>query len=130
MKVILFVLSLGIVISAETVDRYEISYYNAGATTPFQVVNLPAGSYTCNETLTDSTIITNPSTLEWNDPNASGRVCRYVESAGGPLLTFPPGNYEGTLRAINEFGTSPESNRAPFARGTMASVPTNLRIVR
>jgi hypothetical protein len=79
---------------------------------------------------TTSTIVSNPTAAEWDDPAASGRVCRYVEVPGGPLLSFPIGNYEGTIRALAATGASPESNRAPFAIGVLPGAPTNFKIVR
>ena len=117
-------------LAAQQIDAYEIRYYNAGAAQPFQIYPLPTGSYLCNQTPTTSTIVSNPIAAEWDDPAASGRACRYVEVPGGPLLSFPIGNYEATLKAINLAGASPESNRSPFAIGALPGAPTNFKVVR
>jgi hypothetical protein len=117
-------------LAQQQVDSYEIRYYNAGAAQPFQLFPLPAGSYACNQTPTISTLSSNPNAAEWDDPNANGRVCHYQEIPGGPLLSFPIGNYEATLRAFNIAGASPESNRAPFVVGALPGAPTNFKIVR
>lgn len=123
-------LLLSVPARAQTIDSYELRYYNVGAPQPFQVAAAPAGTYLCNQTPVVSTINTNPTMAEWDDPNASGRVCLYVEVAGGPLLSFPAGNYEATLVAINAFGRSPESTRAPFALGNLPGTPTTFKVVR
>lgn len=123
-------LALGVPAMAQTIDSYEFRYYNVGATQPLQIVAAPAGTYLCNQTPLTSTINSNPTTAEWDDPDASGRACIYVEVPGGPLLSFPVGNYEVALVAINQFGRSPESTRAPFALGNLPGTPTTFRVVR
>lgn len=121
---------LSVSLQAQTIDSYELRYYNVGATQPFQLMALPAGTYLCNQTPVVSTINANPTIVEWDDPTASGRVCLYVEVPGGPLVSFPAGNYEATLVAINTFGRSPESTRAPFVVGSLPGVPTTFKVVR
>jgi len=122
--------ALSISLQAQTIDSYELRYYNVGATQPFQVYPMSADTYLCNQTPIVSTITANPTRVEWDDPTASGRVCIYTEVAGGPLLSLPVGNYEATLVAINAFGRSPESNRAPFVLGSLPGVPTTFKVVR
>lgn len=131
-RVLLAVLLASAVAQAQSapITSYEVRYYAAGASVPLQVFPLPAGVYTCNLPPSGSTLTTNPSRIEWDDPQASGRACRYVEVAGGPLLSFPVGNYDGTLIAFNSAGASPESARAPFAIGVVPGTPTGFRVVR
>ena len=101
-------------VTAATMDSYELHYYMAGASQPFQLFALPSGSYQCNQLPNPNTSVANPTMAEWNDPDASGRVCRYVEVPGGLLFSFPAGTYEATIRGFNSYGVSPESNRAVF----------------
>ena len=117
-------------LAAQTIDSYEIRYYFAGAALPFQLMPLPAGSYTCNLPPSLNTLTANPILAEWDDPAAQGRACRYVEVPGGPLLSVPIGNYEATWRAFNGTGPSPESNRAPFVVGALPGAPTHFKVVR
>jgi hypothetical protein len=131
MKKLLFVLLLSVGLEAQSpITGYEVRYYNVGAQAPFQTFPLPTGSYTCNLAPVSSTITANPTTIVWDDPAVSGRFCAYKETTGGPLLSFPVGNYEASLVALNQFGASPESNRAPFVIGQGAATPTGVRIIR
>jgi hypothetical protein len=130
MKILLFTLAvIGIssVVQAQ-VTSYEIHYYNTGATQPFQVNTLIG--YACNQTPLTSTSSSNPTKIQWDDPAVAGKACIYTESPGGPLLSFPVGNYEAGLIAINSFGKSPESVHAPFVVGAVPVAPINLKIVK
>lgn len=128
--VVWLVISSPLAAQSPTIDRYEIRYYYAGAAQPVQVQPVPAGSYVCNLPPSLNTVVSNPQFAEWDDPAAQGRACRYVEAPGGPLVSFPIGNYEATLTAFNGTGGSPESNRAPFAVGAVPGAPTKFKVVR
>lgn len=109
---------------------YQVRYYSVGAQAPIQFQVLLPANFVCNSTPINSTIIANPNKIVWDDPTASGKVCIYTESPGGTLVSFPVGNYDATLTAINNIGESPESVRAPFVRGDTPGVPTNVQFVR
>ena len=117
-------------VTAATMDSYELHYYMAGASQPFQLFALPSGSYQCNQLPNPNTSVANPTMAEWDDPDASGRVCRYVEVPGGLLFSVPAGTYEATIRGFNSYGVSPESNRAVFCLGrtTRRNTVQNCRV--
>jgi hypothetical protein len=121
---------LGLLLAQAPIDSYQVRYYAAGASAPQQVYTIPANAVVCNQAPSSSTLTANPTRIEWDDPQASGRVCRYDEVPGGPLFALPVGNYEGTLVALNANGASPESNRAPFVVGVVAGAPTHFKIIR
>jgi len=117
MGISLAVLLLSTSIYAQTgVDSYDLQFYNPGATMPFQNYPFDSSEVQCNQ---PAPIITtgNPTKIFWDDTDNIGMVCIHTPSSG-PLFSLPNGNYEGTLIAINQFGSSGESNRSPFSRGT------------
>jgi hypothetical protein len=122
---------------AQNIDGYRLNIYPAGAadgatpTTFFDFVN---SATTCNLVASAPTAGTpvNPTRVEWDDPNNTGRVCRWTDPGTGPLFAVPFGStYDARLQAFNAAGRGPESNRAPFSRlAAPATVPTGLRVIR
>lgn len=111
-------------------DSYLLAYYNAGATAPLQQSDsFLASAATCNQTPPTLTT-SNPAEAVWNDLLNQGKVCIYVFPPTASILSFPIGNFEATLRAVNAIGTSAESNRAPFTRGTLPAVPSGFKVGR
>lgn len=132
---LVIVISLSVRVSAQEILSYQIAYYWTGASNPFQFFDIQSGNYLCGQYPIVNTDATNPTTIEWDDPLNPGYKCQYTESVGGILLSLPTGNYEATLRAVNSFGTSAESNRAPFVvismpGPTIPTIPTGLKFVR
>lgn len=111
-------------------SSYQMNYYNQGAQQPFQSELFQAASVQCNQ------VVPTPGNsgvmvAYWDDPLFAGRVCVYSLGSGGPIYSFPTGNYEAGLVAINSAGQSPESNHAPFVLVAIApGARTNLRVIR
>ena len=123
--------------AAQTIDGYRLNVYPAGAAptaTPTTFFDFLTGAITCNLAPTPPVtgVPVNPSRVEWDDPNVTGRICRWTDDGKGPLFSVPFGaSYEAGLQAFNAAGRGPESNRAPFARlAAPAIVPTGLRLIR
>lgn len=115
---------------AQNPDSYRLNYYNQGAPQPLQQSDVfPASAAVCNLEAPANPVNINPTTAVWDDPANPGRVCAFTVGAGGALLSFPVGNYEATLTAINSAGQA-ESARAPFSRMAAPPVRTGLRLYR
>ena len=71
---------------------------------------------------------TNPTKWRFDDPANPATDCVYDDTTR--LMGLPDGNYEGTARAVNADGSSPETARVPFVRRrpNPPGVPTGLRI--
>lgn len=137
MRQVLFVLVLLLAVLfplsgfAQTVDSYQVKYFNAGAAQPLQQSDaFPATAAVCNQAPPTPTNTINPTRLVWSDPANAGRVCIYTAPATSSLQSFPFGSYEGVLVAINATGSSPDSNRAPFSRLAAPSAPTGFSFTR
>jgi len=135
MRRLVFVLAcllLAVPLSAQTpITDYRVRYYAPGATQPLQQDDpFPASAAQCNQAPPTGTNTVNPTRVVWDDPAVAGRVCIYTPAAGGALVSFPLGAYEGTLTAINSVGASGESARAPFSRAAAATAPSGLRFIR
>jgi len=129
MKPLILVLMFASFASAQTgVDNYDLQFYNVGATMPFQSYQFLESETVCNQPA-PSVGTGNPNLIFWDDIDNAGMVCIHTPS-GGPLFSVPNGDYEGTLVAINQFGTSGESNRAPFSKGVAPDVPLNFTFSR
>jgi hypothetical protein len=133
MRLVPFVLGLlvlSVPVSAQTVESYQIKYYNVGAPAPLQqgdVFLAPAA--VCNQTPPATINTVNPTRVIWDDPANVGKVCVYAVPTGGTLPSLPVGTYEGTLTAFNSIGQA-ESARAPFSRLSGPAAPTGLRVIR
>ncbi len=130
-----YVCVLGLVLFAAPVlaqgpTSYQASYYNAGAPAPIQTETFAATAAVCNQAPPAVTTTVNPTRVVFDDIANAGKVCILTEPAGGTLLSFPVGSYEGTLAAVNTAGASAESARAPFSRVALLSAPTNVKLVR
>ena len=113
------------------IDSYQVRYYAPGAQAPLQQSDaFPSTSVQCNQVPPTILVTVNPTRLVWDDPAVPGRVCVMGLSGGSALVSFPVGNYEGTLAAINSAGSSPESGRAAFSRAATLSAPANFHLVR
>ena len=114
------------------VTSYILRFYQAGAQAPVQQESFGSGSVLCGQAPLPPTLPTvNPTRASWTDPNGTnGQVCIYGEAQGGPLFSLPIGNYEATLTASNDAGSSPESARAVFSRVATLAAPSGFRIVR
>jgi hypothetical protein len=95
---------------AQNIDGYRLNIYPAGAadgatpTTFFDFVN---SATTCNLVASAPTAGTpvNPTRVEWDDPNNTGRVCRWTDPGTGPLFAVPFGStYDARLQAFNAAG--------------------------
>lgn len=123
--------------SAQTIDGYRLNIYPAGAApaaTPTTFFDFLQSAITCNlaPTTLPPGVPVNPTRAEWDDPNVTGRLCRWTDPGTGPLFAIPiGGTYEAGLQAFNAAGRGPESNRAPFSRiAAPATAPTGLRLIR
>lgn len=123
--------------TAQSVDGYRLNVYPSGAApaaTPTTFFDFLNSATTCNLAPTPPVVgvPVNPSRVEWDDPNVTGRICRWTDDGKGPLFAVPFGaNYEAALQAFNAAGRGPESNRAPFARTAAPAIaPTGLRLIR
>lgn len=124
------VLVCGSVVTAQTVDTYQLRYFAPGAAEPFQVGDaFPAAAALCNQADPGPLSTINPTRVVWDDAAHPGRVCTYVVPSTGLLPALPVGNYEGTLLAVNAAGSA-ESARSPFTRLAPPPVPSGLRFVR
>ncbi len=135
MRFICVVLVLGFLAfpaSAQTIDSYELAFYNAGAASPISAYPFVATTVACGLTASPpGASAVNPTRINWDDPDLPGLVCEHVFVAGSALFALPiPGSYEGVLVAINEVDPSPESNRAPFDTLAAPGVQSGLRFVR
>lgn len=129
---VLVTLALSQPATAQTVDYWELSFYNQGAPSPFiGPLRITQTDASCSQPEQGGGSNVNPTRVVWDDPVDSTKDC-VAFTTQGQIIGFPTaiGNYEGTLRAINSIGTSPESARAPFVRADAPGAPTNLRIVR
>lgn len=122
---------------AQTIDGYRLNIYPSGAgtaATPTTFFDFLMSAVTCNLAPTPpiAGVPVNPTRAEWDDPNVTGRICRWTDPGTGPLFAIPMGgSYEAGLQAFNAAGRGPESNRAPFSRlAAPASAPTALRLIR
>lgn len=119
------------VVSAQSISKWTVRTYNAGAGTPLQSFDLLAANVVCNQApISGSTV--NPDKVVFDDPINAGKVCVWTDPGTGPLFAVPfGGSYEATLTATNSTGTSPESTRSPFTRpGFAPGVPTGLKTIR
>lgn len=141
-KTLVFVITLlGLTLLAEplqaqAVESYQVNYYNVGAAQPLQQTdNFPATSALCNQvppTVAPGTPV-NPRRIIWDDllnstPTAP-KVCSFLIPVAGVLPSLPaPGNYEGSLTAINSAGRA-ESTRVPFSRLAGPVAPTGTKFI-
>jgi hypothetical protein len=135
--IIALLLLLAVPAAAQTIDGYRLNVYPSGAgvaATPTTFFDFLSTAVTCNLAPTPPVtgVPVNPSRVEWDDPNVTGRICRWTDDGKGPLFSVPfGGSYEAGLQAFNAAGRGPESNRAPFSRlAAPASAPTALRLIR
>jgi hypothetical protein len=135
--IIALLLLLAAPAAAQTIDGYRLNVYPQGAAagaTPTTFFDFQMSAVTCNLAPTAPTVgvPVNPTRAEWDDPNVTGRICRWTDPGTGPLFAVPVGgSYEAALQAFNAAGRGPESNRAPFSRlAAPASAPTALRLIR
>lgn len=135
--IIALLLLLAAPAAAQTIDGYRLNVYPQGAAagaTPTTFFDFLNTAITCNlaPTPPSTAVPVNPTRAEWDDPNVTGRICRWTDDGKGPLFAVPfGGNYEAGLQAFNDAGRGPESNRAPFRRlAAPAIVPTGLRLIR
>lgn len=115
------------------VDYWELSFYNAGAASPFQgPMRIDLTDASCGQPKQSGTNV-NPTRVVWNDPRDPAFDCVAFRTQG-QLIGWPitVGNYEATLIAVNSTDSSPESARAPFALAVLGApgVPENVRIIR
>src|SRR5688500_18458187 len=122
------VLVPAVTVAQEIITSYEFRVYAAGAVAPTSSTPFPASAATCNQAAPSVGTTVNPTTVLWDDPSATGRVCSLSLTAGtGPIVTLPSGTYTGSIVAANTEGASPESNRAPFSRARVPAARTGVR---
>lgn len=128
----LFVLLLAASAQAQTITKYGLAIYNAGAPSPLSApTDLLIANVVCGQappTLTQP----NPTKVVWTDPADASKVCIWTDPGTGPLNATPfGGTFEATLTATNSAGTSPESNRAPFTHpGLPPNAPAAVKVGR
>lgn len=129
MRRVLILLTCLVIASPVFAQSYDLKVYAVGAAAPQQAFTLPTVS--CGQEpapLTASNV--NPTTVEWTDVLNAGKVCRYVDTGSGPIVSRPLGAYEATLSVTTDAGTSAESGRAPFFLKPLPGVPSGLRLFR
>lgn len=119
--------------SAQAITQWTARVYLAGAQVPLQgpVVFL-AINVTCGLPPDLSVLTDNPTRFRWTDPLSATSECEWKDPGTGILSSTPfGGNYEATLTATNAFGTTLESNRAPFTHpGGLPVVPSGFKARR
>ena len=113
--------------AGQTITRWTLRVYHVGAPQPLlQPIELVLGEdVTCN--LDPGTLTAAPKPLflaaVWNDPIAIEKVCVWVDTGTGPLLsTNLAGSYEATLTASSATATSRESARVLLTIPDIAKV--------
>jgi len=139
MKVLLALVALGLLVassaSAQSIDKWQLRIYNAGAALPLSSTDLLVANVSCGlpAPLTGSTI--NPNKVGFDDAITVGRFCRWDDPLGptSPLNSLPFGaaSYDATLTAFSGPLVGPESLKATFTHpGFTPAAPTGLRVVR
>jgi hypothetical protein len=113
------ILSASVPASAQTITNWTLRVYHIGAPQPLlKPIELVLGrDVTCNidPTTVGATQKNRFLAAVWNDPASIEKVCLWVDSGTGPLLsTAPGGSYEVTLTASSSSATSRESARVPL----------------
>lgn len=124
--------SVAVAAQVPPITGIQVNYYTPGAAQPFQLETIAIASVVCNLAPPSPTLTNvNPTRLVWDDPAHDGRVCVINETTtGGLLLSFPIGDYEGTIQNMSDAGLSGESNRAPFQKTPVPAPATTFRFVR
>jgi hypothetical protein len=129
----LCVLALPVLVAAQgpPITGIQVNYYAVGAPQPFQIETIVMTAVVCNVVPPSMSTNVNPTRLVWDDPAHDGRACVINEGVtGGALLSFPIGDYEGTIQNMSDAGLSPESNRAPFQKTPVPAPATTFRFIR
>lgn len=123
-RLLLVVLLCGpVALQAQSATSFELRIYQGGAA-PISTVTITA--FQCGQAKLNGTNV-NPTRIVWDDPADTSKDCI---ASPAILIGYPVGTYTGRLVAINEAGTSAESNAAPFVFGGPPSPPSNFRFVR
>lgn len=129
----LFVLLFGTAAQAQTIGRWDLKIFNAGAQNPLSTTPVTVAAAQCNLTTgAPGGGTANPTDLWWNDPVNVGKFCHYVSQPSDPLIAMPiTGNpLEATLVAVSTTNlVSADSARVPFTKpGTAPAVPTGFTL--
>ena len=126
----ILILSIPVVVQAQTITSHSVRFYNTGASQPLQTNSLQSSAFTCGQTRATGATL-NPTRIVYNDPANQVLDCVYNDPGTGPISSTPTGvNLEATLTNINSIGESPESNRAPFLKGNLPPAPGGLRLYK
>lgn len=123
-----------VALSAQPPLNYVLKVSNQGATGPLTTTSIPVSSFTCNQAAPATTNTANPNKILFTDPDNVGKVCIFVDSGTGPLVSLPFGTgvYTATIAVVNSAGPSPDSllSNSFTQPGTVGNAPTGLRVYR